>query len=208
MAKGFQIPMQELLAPHREDSTDFASLPWCQAIISDPDFTRITMRPVLAERPLSRSLFAKTLWTPDTIRSCLCFYTKSIIHQANSPNFSQNLTPTSFGETRMLLSLGTGINGIAGILHGGLIGFLLDEVTGVPVCVQAKGYFVTAEMRISYLKPVETPRVILCRSWVEQEGNEKFHEGRKIRVMGTVEDGMGGVLARGESLFVRLKEKL
>ena len=128
--------------------------------------------------------------------------------QAGSPGFSKNLTTEDFGETRMLLSLGTGINGIAGVLHGGLVGVLLDEVTGVPVYVQAEGYFVTGEMKIRYLRPVTTPGVILCRSWVEAEGNERIHEGKKFKVIGTVEDGMGGILARGEAVFVRLKGKL
>ena len=84
--------------------------------------------------------------------------------QAGSPGFGKILTAKDFGETRILLSLRTGINGTAGVLHGGLIGFLLDEVTGVPVYVQAEGYFVTGEMKIRYLKPVTTPGVILCRS--------------------------------------------
>ena len=121
--------------------------------------------------------------------------------QASSPGIGKNLTTEDFGETRILLSLGTGIDGIAGVLHGGLIGFLLDEVTGVPVYVQAEGYFVTGEMKIRYLKPVTTPGVILCRSWVEAESNERIHEGKKLKVIGIVEDGMGEILARGVCLL-------
>jgi acyl-coenzyme A thioesterase PaaI-like protein len=128
--------------------------------------------------------------------------------QASSQDCGKELKVQDFGEARMLVSLSTGINGIPGVLHGGLIAFLLDEITNVPVCSQDGGYFVTGELKVRHLKPVPTPGVVLCRSWIEAEGNERIHKGKRIKAMGAVEDGMGGIFTRGEAVFVRLKEKL
>ena len=54
----------------------------------------------------------------------------------------------------------------------------------------------TAYLRVDYKKPVPTPTVVLCRAWVERT------EGRKMFTVGTIEDGEGGVYAKGEALFI------
>lgn len=205
MPKGFAIPAQDLLQKNVENTTDFSLLPWCQEIIADSAFKPIAIRSPLQDGDSNRSLFARTLWTSDTIRSCLAFYSGAIAETGTLPK-GVSSDPVQLGETRIIVSLGTGVNGIVGVAHGGLVAFLLDEVTGVPVYVGIPGYFLTAEMKVTYRRPVATPAVVLCRSWVEERG--VVDGGRKVRVKGTVEDGRGEVLARGETLFVRLKERL
>jgi acyl-coenzyme A thioesterase PaaI-like protein len=207
MGQGYRSPIPKLLGPYTEDISAF-SHPWCQTIMSDPTFTRYNVRFRDHETPGFDSFFSRILWTPDTIRGCLGFYTKSAMDQASSQDCGKELKVQDFGEARMLVSLSTGINGIPGVLHGGLIAFLLDEITNVPVCSQDGGYFVTGELKVRHLKPVPTPGVVLCRSWIEAEGNERIHKGKRIKAMGAVEDGMGGIFTRGEAVFVRLKEKL
>ncbi|MCJ1450286.1 hypothetical protein MMC28_000616 [Mycoblastus sanguinarius] len=195
-----------------EDLSDFSSIPWCQDIIKDATFTPITNRIRPADPATnSRSFFERTLWTSDTIRACAVFHKGPIrTGEPSIPSGPSNIDAGAFnfenfdfGETRVLFSLGNGLNGIAGSAHGGLLAFLLDEVMGIPVYMQKPGMFVTAEMKLSYRRPVPTPGVILSRSWVDRVG-----EGRKIWVKGTIEDGKGAVLASSDSLFVKLREKM
>lgn len=56
----------------------------------------------------------------------------------------------------------------------------------------------TASLKIDFRRPVRTPGVLLCRSWLERR------EGRKLWVKGRVEDGQGGLYAEGESLWVEV----
>ena len=85
--------------------------------------------------------------------------------------------------------------------HGGLIATLLDETLGSAMFMQADGC-ATAELSVKYERPLPIPGVVLCRSWVERT------EGRKMWIDGVVEDGNGGVYVRGQSLFIRFRERL
>lgn len=86
--------------------------------------------------------------------------------------------------------------------HGGLMATLLDEALGTPVFVQSPAGCATAELSVTYERPLPIPAVVLCRSWVDKA------EGRKIWIKGTIEDGNGLVFARGQSLFVKFRERL
>lgn len=55
----------------------------------------------------------------------------------------------------------------------------------------------TASMKVDFKKAVPTPGVVLGRARVERS------EGKKAWICATLEDGCGGVFARGEGLFVR-----
>ena len=68
--------------------------------------------------------------------------------------------------------------------------------------VQWIGNCATAELTVKYEKPLSTPGVVLCRSWVEKV------EGRKVWIKGVLEDGKGLVFARGQSLYIRFRENL
>lgn len=79
---------------------------------------------------------------------------------------------------------------------------LLDETMGTPVFMQWPAGCATAELTIKYERPLPTPGVVLCRSWVEKT------EGRKVWIKGVLEDGKGVIFARGQSLFVKFRERL
>lgn len=86
--------------------------------------------------------------------------------------------------------------------HGGLIATLLDETLGTLVFVPWASGCATAELTVKYGRALPIPGVVLCRSWVERTG------GRKVWSQGVLEDGKGAVFARGQSLFVRFRERL
>ena len=57
----------------------------------------------------------------------------------------------------------------------------------------------TANLNIDYLKPLAVPAWVLVRSHVER------HEGRKVFIRGTVENGEGVVYAKSVALFIKPK---
>jgi uncharacterized protein (TIGR00369 family) len=93
--------------------------------------------------------------------------------------------------------LGAEYQGAFGIIHGGVIAVVLDEVMG-KVCRFRGVRAVTAEMKIEYLKPV----------WVDTdlvvEGYEKEMTGRNLHLVGEIQDASGKVLARSRGRFVIL----
>jgi uncharacterized protein (TIGR00369 family) len=93
--------------------------------------------------------------------------------------------------------LGAEYQGAFGIIHGGVIAVVLDEVMG-KVCRFRGVRAVTAEMNIEYLKPV----------WVDADlvvkGYEKEIAGRNLHLVGEIQDASGNVLARSRGRFVIL----
>ncbi|HEY0702833.1 MAG TPA: PaaI family thioesterase [Candidatus Acidoferrales bacterium] len=85
--------------------------------------------------------------------------------------------------------------GAFGIIHGGVIATVLDEVMG-KVCRFRDVRAVTAEMNVQYLSPV----------WVDSdlvvEGYEKEMTGRNLYLVGEIKDASGKLLARSTGRFV------
>lgn len=112
-------------------------------------------------------------------------------------------TPQDMTEVRMVFSLGDGVNGIAGTCHGGLIGLMLDEVTGqLAAEVFGRYNIITAGLQVAYKRKLSTPAVVLCRAWLGEA------KDRKLKIEGTIEDGMGGVYAIGQTVFVKTDSRL
>ena len=85
--------------------------------------------------------------------------------------------------------------GGGGMMHGGIIALILDEVMG-KVSRFTGATAVTAEMTINYLKPIRVDREIIVEGWhEEQKGRNLFHAGE-------IRDADGVVLARGRARFV------
>ena len=96
--------------------------------------------------------------------------------------------------------LGAEYQGAFGIIHGGVIAVVLDEVMG-KVCRFRGVRAVTAEMNVEYLKPiwVDTDLVV--------EGYEKEMEGRNLHLIGEIKDASGKMLARSRGRFVMIGAK-
>ena len=175
-----------------EEATSDFSLPWCCALFDSPAWKVI---PTLSrQRPkgdTENSLLADSLWNDRGVRAMQTFIK------------SNNRSPSDM-EVLQLFSLGSGINGISGTCHGAIISLMLDEgAAQLATGLFGRYEIVTGALNVRFKRRLETPRVVLCRAWLEGPVQE-----RKLTIKGTVEDGVGGVFATGETIFVRLKANL
>ncbi|OHW90458.1 thioesterase superfamily protein [Colletotrichum incanum] len=214
------------------DVQHFLGIPWCAALLSEPGIVRDTASSRFPKPSTEDQLFSTTLHTEDTIAAYLMFYKRPSCSSASStaaPSASSSssssttttspTSPTStiaaddeggtlVRELRAFLTLRAGVNGYPNVSHGGIVATVLDETIGMIFLVNkteglmsAESYM-TAYLNVTYVRPVETPQTVLCVVEVVRV------KGRKWWIQGRIEDREGRVLAKAESLFVRLKEKL
>jgi hypothetical protein len=179
-----------------------------------------------AYKAVSNSFFTQTLFTDGAVRAFCAMYRPGgsdiIEGDATGPDFTREVfasdgesqsntsgkakstpqaaTPTA--EALLLISLGTLADGGIHRLHGGVTATLLDHTMGTLLSFYFVNTSATAELRIKYVKAVQTPCVLLCRARIESV------QGRWIRTKGWLEDGAGTVFAEGEGAFVMSKGKL
>ena len=75
---------------------------------------------------------------------------------------------------------------------------------------------VTGRLEVEYKKRLTTPRVVLATASVEiqraaaqgETGELDKEKKRKSAIVGQVEDGEGGVFAKGKAVYVRLRPNL
>lgn len=177
-----------------QKSSHDLSQPWCLAILKDPAWKLIPTLS-LTRHPASteNSLLAETLSTTRGVRTVQTYLKQDTDHAE----------PQEMTEVRMMFSLGDGVNGIAGTCHGGLIGLMLDEVTGQLASeVFGRYNIITAGLQVVYKRKISTPTAVLCRAWLGEV------KGRKAKVEGRIEDGLGGEYATGQTVFVTLDRRL
>jgi acyl-coenzyme A thioesterase PaaI-like protein len=98
-------------------------------------------------------------------------------------------------RTHGKFSLGSNYAGGGGFAHGGIIAVVLDEAMG-KLSKLTDERAVTAEMSITYRKPVPVDREIIVEGWQEEE------QGRNRFRVAEIRDARGNVLARGKGRFV------
>jgi uncharacterized protein (TIGR00369 family) len=82
-----------------------------------------------------------------------------------------------------------------GMVHGGIIAMLLDEVMA-KVSRFNQDSAVTGELSVKYLKPVPTGEDIVVEGWeIERSGRNIFRQGE-------IRDASGAVLASGRGHFI------
>lgn len=181
------------MSAHSEILSDF-SAPWCQNLLNSPDLINTTTPTRLEDEPpgdrlVTNLLYSKTFKTDTTIRAWQSFQAK---HTEPS-----NAGPAYF----LLLSLGSDLNGVRGILHGGMSSALMDQSASTCAVSTAGPAVVTAQMTLSYKNSVPVPSVVLCRSVLSKR------EGRRLYIQGRIEDGMGKVYCEAENIFVVVKKE-
>ena len=92
-------------------------------------------------------------------------------------------------------SLGPEYQGAPGLIHGGIIATVLDEVMS-KVSRFSEATAVTAELRVEYLKPIRVGQPL------NVEGFLTAREGRQLYHQGEIRDASGELLARGKGRFV------
>ena len=190
----YQLPRnkQRDMSTMPEESISDFSLPWCKALLADSSLEPVpTFSRVRHHGSTENSLLAISLRTPNTIRACMCL----IERPADSRTLGTSI--------HMLFSLGSGVNGISGVCHGSIVTLMFDEAFGqLMTTFLDRDWLITAELAVSFKRPLRTPAVVLCTTWIETEP-----EGRKTWMRGKLEDGLGGVYAEGRALYLKRKEK-
>jgi uncharacterized protein (TIGR00369 family) len=91
--------------------------------------------------------------------------------------------------------LGERYQGGQGIIHGGILALVLDEVLSkVSRLYDLRA--VTAELNVEYLKPVRVDQVL------HVEAHQERRDGRQLYHVGEIRDAAGRVLARARGRFV------
>ena len=128
------------------------------------------------------------------------------------------------------MTLGNGINGHPGIMHGGIVATIIDEAMGILQAVNferdhlravgkglAQGELVpfgvgtfTAYLNVQFLKPVLTPGalIVTCR-YIKRDGRKEWIYAEVKQRMDASEDYDGDeiVCATGEGLMIEAKSK-
>ncbi len=90
--------------------------------------------------------------------------------------------------------------GYKGVVHGGLVGTLLDEMMVNLAWIEGNPV-VTAELTLRLKKPVRTGEKILLEGRIERE------EGRALYASATATDARGTLLASAAATCLRLKKR-
>lgn len=178
-----------------EDQAYFEEIPWCAKLIQDRELAIIPTHCRQPKPSTGDSLLAESLNTSETTKAWLSF--------ARKPSTS---SPT-ITEVRALVSLGSGLNGWAGVCHGGLVGTSMDQVTGILMYADkitgisghggTDGHVVTARLNVSFLNAVVTPQVVLVTASV------KNVQGRRSSIDASTKDASGTTLATAHSVWIR-----
>ena len=86
--------------------------------------------------------------------------------------------------------------GFEGMVHGGIISTLIDEVAAWTIITQIAKIGLTTELGIRYFKPVPTGREIIVRGKIIK------HDELNAEVLTTVKSTKGVLLAEGECKWI------
>lgn len=96
--------------------------------------------------------------------------------------------------------------GYSGIVHGGILASVFDDVMAWAVRQDGGNWGVTADFHIRYRKPVTSGGEYTVEGWVETR------RGRKAKTAARLLDSKGDLLAEADALFIggteaKLREK-
>ena len=89
--------------------------------------------------------------------------------------------------------------GYADIVHGGMIGLVLDELMG-NLLWKMDWPSVTADMNVRFLKPAHVGKPLHCEAWITSQ------KGRVCRVGASARNSAGLLVAESEARFVRISK--
>jgi acyl-coenzyme A thioesterase PaaI-like protein len=192
--------------PVPQSTTDhFAGIPFAKATMDDPRFKIVSQSRTVTDDGSGHTLMAKTWNTDGTIRQLL-----TLSRYSNSPTpllFPQSEVDRP--ETRRFYTFGGDLNAHPGLLHGGVIGSILDSsLGGIIGFALVREYGVapmfTVQLNVTYKAPVRTPGTVMVRAWVTKVEDG----GRKAWASGRIESEGGIIHATAEGMWLRPKPKL
>lgn len=189
-----------------DDTARYQSIPWVAKLLQDETFVTIPSTNRDRKSSTEDNLFAITLKSNNTLSGCLIQY-------RNPP--SSSAAAENIEEVRMFFTLGDGMNGYPGILHGGIVATLLDEGMGLLITLRSKykasnervnepsSKTVTAYLNTNFLRPVQTPGVIVLHAKLDE-----IKDNRKWKIKGRICDSEDQLLATAECLYVKSQSKI
>ncbi|KAK4622752.1 uncharacterized protein CLAFUR5_06879 [Fulvia fulva] len=190
---------------HQTTVDHFKAQPWTRPTLQDPAFRIVSMSREVTHGGHGHTLMGRTWNTDSTVQHLLSLSRPSTASDPSS--FPQSETDRA--EVRRFYTFGKDLNAHPNLLHGGVIGCILDStlggVVGMALSQTAEtSTMFTVQLNISYKKPIKTPGSVMLRSWVTKvEGN-----GRKVWAKGVVEGEGGVVHAVAEGMWLGAKGKL
>ena len=232
------------LSEPQENLDDFKLHPWYHALLAAP---HVTPQPTASRNPpfpntiQAYTFFSSTLFIPTGLRAMQSIlvrkpFTPSINRSlilpssalqstgecfssgTDSRSLDKPLNDTSSDEWLVLVSLGTGLNGPGGIIHGGLTMTLLDNAMAVRARRAAgEKPVLTTQYEAEFKRKIKAPCVVLCRAWLDETVMNVNKDGREradgddgmgedeetIYTRGRVEDGLGNVYLEANARFAR-----
>ena len=230
------------LSQRQEHLDDFKPHPWYHALLAAPHITpqpTVSRNPPFPNTIQAHTLFSSTLFIPSGLRAMQSFLVRppfpppstsgslvfpSSTLQSTDEHSSTRTDGTSLDkplndvssadEWLILVSLGTGLNGPGGIIHGGLAMTLLDNAMAVRA-FRAAGEkpVVTTRYEAEFKRKIKAPCVIVCRAWLDQgamhvgksgkDNPERVNGDKTIYTRGRMEDGLGNVYLEANAIFAR-----
>ncbi|KAH7198216.1 HotDog domain-containing protein [Fusarium flagelliforme] len=182
----------------------FASHPWTAGLLCAPDTIPFVPSCRNPQSAAHDQLFGKTLNDSRSLTHFISYFHAPSIQVAKDP--SHNIT-----EIVVLVSVGDGLSGYPGVVHGGMVAALFDESMGTifdlnrALGKDARAFktpSVTGGIDVKFLKPVPTNSVLYITAVAEEI------DGRKTKVRSEMKDEQGEVLASCSSKWVALKPSL
>lgn len=171
----------------QEHLYDFTKEPWCRSLLTSPDYViqPTPSREIPQPDPNhAHSFFSGTLATETGLRAAI------------------SLEELATGDLIMLFSLGTGLNGPQGIVHGGLIMTLLDAATALIALRATKCPVLTTRHEVTFQRKITGPCIVLARASIHHQHDNSIVTGAQL------EDGAGNIYAKTTSTLLKRAAKL
>ncbi|PHH77511.1 hypothetical protein CDD80_533 [Ophiocordyceps camponoti-rufipedis] len=181
----------------------FSSVTWVADRLRRPGGVLFIPQGFNPGSPLGDQFIGDTLGrNPRALRHMLCLFYPTDGQLTNGAH------PIDRIET--FFSVGVGLSGYEGVMHGGVICSLLDESLGIVHELNAAlgkqhpagRSHMTASLSVDFRRPVPVPADVCVEAWVEGV------EDRKAFMRAEMKGADGVVLASARSTWVTLKEKL
>lgn len=205
--------------PPVEASRHFASIPWTNKWLSSPAYKPIPFWSRHSKSSGEDYFFANTINTTKTIPHMVTLQLRDLVtpEPSDTPSASSAVPgptqPTVTDNSRppelvFLIQLGpNGIDGHPGVIHGGVICALLDEMMSTVVAQhlnnaspRPKGQIFTANLNTNFRAPVTTPAAVILKCWLVRR------DMRKWLTRSQIEDESGRVLAEANAIWVVVRE--
>ncbi|USW53692.1 Putative Thioesterase domain, HotDog domain superfamily [Septoria linicola] len=181
----------------------FLAMPYARAVIQDPTLRILSQSRTVTHDGKGHTLMGKTWSSESTIPQLLTLF---------GPSTSSNLISASESERaemKRFYTFGGDLNAHPDLLHGGVVGCVLDSslggAVGMTLAKQTGGPpTFTVQLNITYKAPIRTPGTVMVRSWV----TEIEDGGRKAWAKGVIESEGGVVHALAEGMWLRPKAKI